>query len=289
MRAFLPTALLATLVLGGAFLLSDFGGPVGESDAAAGYVPAFSKVQRDKGPVFHQGCLIYGNKVKSGRCVYGNPRSQKVVVVFGDSHALQWTPALLRIAKQRNWRLIALLRGNCTPALVRIDAQCDRWRRNSLDRIRRTRPDLVILGTNTGKSVVVQKAGRSLSRKASDRVLQAGMVTTMRALLNTGSKVTLMRDLVLAPFTPSDCVQQNPGRPGLCSFKARRPYWLSFDYKAARRMNRVRVIDALPKVCAGGTCRATSGRILKYRDRFHLSATYVRTLSGWLGHRLRNP
>jgi hypothetical protein len=64
---------------------------------------------------------------------------------------------------------------------------------------------------------------------------------------------------------------------------------MAFDYKAARRMKRVQMIDPLQKVCPRGSCQATSGRILKFRDRFHLSATYAVTLSGWLGRRLPNP
>jgi hypothetical protein len=281
--------LFIAVALSTAVLLSDLGGGVDRSAAASGFKPAFSRVQRDKGPIFRQGCLITGPKVRSGRCVYGNPRSRTVVVVFGDSHALQWTPALLKIAKRRNWRVVALLRGNCTPALAPVDRLCDEWRRNSLDRIGKLKPDLVILGTNTGRSVLARKAGRTLNRVASGRVLQAGMVKTMKRLLNWGSQVTLMRDLVVAPFDASVCVMENQANPASCSFTANRPGWLSFDYKAARKMSRVQIIDALPKVCAGGVCRATSGRILKFRDRAHLSATYVATLDRWLGRRLQRP
>jgi hypothetical protein len=289
LKKLVPSAILAALALAGLLLLSDLGGSVRPSEAASGFRPGFASVQRDKGPVFRQGCLVVGSTVRSGPCVYGNPESDKVVVVFGDSHALQWTPPLLRIAQRRDWRVIALLRGNCTPALARIDAQCDRWRQHSLRRIRSVKPSLVILGTNTGKKVQVRKNGRLLNRRASDRVLQAGMARTMRKLLNLGADVTLMRDLVLAPFTPSDCVRQNPRRPAKCAFRAKRPFWLSFDFKAARRMSRVQMIDPLPKVCPRNRCTATSGRILKFRDRFHISATYAATLTNWLERRLQNP
>lgn len=289
LKLILPITLLAALVLGGALLLTDFGGSVRPSEAAGPYAPSFATVKKDKGPVFRQGCLVTGKRLTSGRCVYGNPKSEKIVVVFGDSHALQWTPALLKIAKRRDWRVVALLRGNCTPALAPVDKLCDKWRKNSLKRIGKLKPDLVILGTNTGKGVLTRKAGRTLNREASGRVLRAGMVTTMRKLLNGGAEVTLMRDLVIAPSLPSVCVKENPGRPGRCTFKAERPLWLSFDYKAAKKMNRVQIIDALPRVCPGGKCAATSGRILKFRDRAHLSATYARTLSGWLDRRLQKP
>ena len=71
-------------------------------------------------------------------------------MVFGDSHALQWTPALIGIASQRGWRLTALLHANCTAAQVSVDENCDRWRENSLKRISEEKPGLVIVASNTG-------------------------------------------------------------------------------------------------------------------------------------------
>jgi len=284
LRPFFTSLLLAAALLG------IFAAPAVQGGEANRFVPSFAEVQSDKGPVFSDGCLILGNRVNSGRCVYGQPKSKKVVVVFGDSHALHWTPALLRIATIKRWRLVALLRANCTSALVDTDPICNEWRRNSLARIKKLEPSLVILGTNTGRNVLVRDgSGGTLKRRASERVLQAGMVSTMKEMLDTGAKVTLMRDLALAPFDPSSCVQQNPGNLGRCSFRAVRPFWMAFDFKAARQVNRVQMIDPLPKVCPGGICRATSGKYLKFRDRFHLSATYAATLSGWLGRRLQSP
>jgi hypothetical protein len=277
------------LVLGCALMSAGCGSSDDTSEPTAAYTPDFSEVKRDKGPVFRQGCLITGNQVTSGPCVYGNPDSDNVVVVFGDSHALQWTPALLNIAEQRDWRVVALLRGNCTPSLAPVDRLCDEWRRNSLDRIDELKPDLVILGTNTGKSVLTREGGSTLNRKASGRVLEAGMVSTMKELLDGGSQVSLMRDLVVAPSLPSVCVEENPQNPERCTFKADRPLWLSFDYKAAQKMSRVQTIDALPEVCPDGECAATSGRILKFRDRAHISATYARTLTDWLEGQLQEP
>jgi hypothetical protein len=282
--------IVSTSIILAAAVLGILAVPAVQGDVANLFVPSFTEVQNDKGPVFRDGCLVLGNRVNSGPCVYGNPRSKKVVVVFGDSHALHWTPALLRIAETRDWRLIALLRANCTSALVDTDRICNRWRRNSLARMAELKPSLVILGTNTGRNVLVRDGrGRTLDRKASDQKLTAGMVTTAKRMLANGSKVTLIRDLFTAPFDPSGCVQQNPVNPSVCNFRAVRPNWLSFDYRAARRIRQVQVVDPLARICPGGTCQATSGRVLKFRDRAHLSATYVATLSGWLDRRLQKP
>ena len=249
MKALLPITLLATLVLGGAFLLSDLGGSVRSSQAAGPYAPGFAKVQRDKGPVFRQGCLVYGNRVNSGRCVYGNPRSQNIVVVFGDSHALQWTPALLKIAKRRDWRLVALLRGNCTPALVRIDRVCDRWRRNSLTRIRTLKPDLVVLGTNTGKAVVTRKGNRTLSRTASGQVLRAGMVTDDEKAAQLGIRRDPHEGPDRGALHAFGLRETEPWSPGQMRLQGAASFLALIRLQGRTQDERVKTIDALPRIC----------------------------------------
>ncbi len=54
-------------------------------------------------------------------------------------------------------------------------------------------------------------------------------------------------------------------------------------------MSRVQKIDPLPKICPRGRCAAARGRVLIWRDRAHLSATYAATLTGWLDRRLQKP
>jgi hypothetical protein len=273
-----------------ALLLGFFAASSAQGDDPGGYVPAFPDLLADSGRVAEDGCMIRFEETVSGPCVYGNPKSKKVVVLFGDSHALHWSPAFLRIAERRGWKLIALLKANCTSALADIRPACNQWRRNSLDRMRKIRPSLVVIATNTSFNVRVSDGmGGSLTRPKSGPALEAGMVETMRKMLRIGAKVTLIRDLFVPPFHPSACVESNPDNPELCSFDAARQYWMSFDYKAARRVKRVQVIDPLNAVCPGGTCEATAGRILKYRDISHFTATYAASITSFFGRRIQKP
>lgn len=279
------------LTLCGSLLaLAGFGLLVSGADGAKKYVPAFSAVKLDKGPVFHEGCLIYGPKVESGECAYGSTDSENTVVVFGDSHALQWTPALIEIARERDWRLVMLMRKNCTAALVDSDPVCNVWRRNSLKRIRAEQPGLIFVSSNTAPNVFVMRNGKRLSRAASEPILRRGMFESLLALRKTGAEVTVMRDLPMSrDFLPSVCVEENRADPGACTFRPRRPLSEAYDFAAAKRLKRIQIIDPLPKVCPGLSCRAVHGNILKFRDRGHISATFARTLTGWLDQRLQNP
>ncbi len=259
--------------------------------SARTYVPSFATVKKDKGPVFRQGCLVFTQRVTSPPCHYGEVGSKKKFTVLGDSHALQWTPALIDIAKDRGWEMTALLRKNCTAAQVNVSPVCNRWRHNALKRIRVERPKMVIVASNTAENTFVVRNGKRLSRAASEPIFRAGMYKTLLMLRKWGIKVTLIRDLPMSrDFLPPVCVSQNRNHPGRCAFPALRPLSEAYDFAAAKRLKAVHIIDPLPKVCPGGRmCRAVHGNVLKYRDRGHLSATFCRLLTGWLARRIPDP
>ena len=292
----LVTATLVALVLAGCGGSNESGDPAGNGgsqppdNASKAFVPSFSEVKQDTGPVFSEGCLIHGDEPESGECAYGDPESTKNVVVFGDSHALQWTPALIEIAKARGWRLTALLHANCTAAQVNVDANCDRWRENSLRRIREEKPGLVIVASNTGPNMTLESDGVKLDREAAEPLLEAGMAKRFEDLKAHGAEVTLMQDMAMSKnYLPSECVAEHQDDPEQCTFRMDRPPELAYDFRAAGQVGGIQVIDPLPKICPGYSCNPVHGRYLRFRDRFHITATYSRMLAPWLDSRLQNP
>ncbi|OJU95389.1 MAG: hypothetical protein BGO23_05965 [Solirubrobacterales bacterium 67-14] len=278
--------MLATAVIAFALLTVGFAGIA----TARTYIPSFDAVKKDRGPVFRDGCLIYTSDVTSPPCHYGVVGSEKKVAVFGDSHALQWTPALIKVAERRGWELTMLLRKNCTAAIVDSDPVCNRWRQHALRRIEAERSTLVFVASNTASNTFVRRDGKPLSRTASEPVFRRGMYRGLLRLRRAGAEVTVMRDLPMSrDFVPPVCVSENVNHPGRCSFPARRPLAEAYDFAAAKRFKAVQVIDPLPKVCPGRKCRAVEGNVLKYRDRGHMSATYAVRLTNWLDARLQNP
>ena len=255
-----------------------------------GFVPAFSEVKQDKGPVFGEGCLITGGKPESGECAYGSVDSPRQVVVLGDSHALQWTPALIEIATRRGWRLVALLHANCTAAQVSVNPDCDRWRENALARIKKERPGLVVVASNTGPNMTVQSGGETLDREAAEPLLESGMAKTFRDLGQAGAEVTLIQDMAMSKdYLPSECVAENRSDPAKCTFVMDRPPALAYDLKAAEEVGGIEVIDPLERICPGYVCDPVHGNYLKFRDRFHITATYSKLLAPWLDQALQNP
>lgn len=249
--------------------------------------PSPRDAKEDRGRLWNDGCLTKGKRRTSRKCVYGVRSSKTTVVLFGDSHALQYFPALNELARKHRWRLVGLTRASCPIADVNYQPTCNAWRENTLRRIETTeRPDLVVVSNATDRRFRVVRAGDRIDRRSSQPVLEAGQARTLRRLRAAGASVALIRDQARAPFNVAHCVSDAIDDLESCAFRAKRPPLYAFDARGAARVKRVRVIDPMPVLCPERRCPAVIGNALVYRNTYHLTATYARTLAPWLERRL---
>jgi len=104
--------------------------------------------------VYDDGCHANYAQTNSEKCEYADKKSQKTMVLYGDSHAAQWFPALVEIASRSGYKLISLTKSAC-PAVdtVRLDqggfkmSRCKQWRINSIKRIQEIDPDVLIMSS----------------------------------------------------------------------------------------------------------------------------------------------
>ena len=247
----------------------------------------------DKGQAYEDGCLTEGLVLESPDCVYGDPDSDVTVVLFGDSHALQYAPALTPVAEENGWRLVVLTRGACTPADVKIGTLCRQWRSSALRRIRDEDPDMIVLATSTaGELDMFTADGRRVSEPESVPLHEEGMVRTIEDLKKTGATIVMMGDQVQGPSVPDplphQCVGDNLENLRACAFPNDPPTDRYFDSRAARTTG-IELISPSPKLCDDQLCPAVIGNALVYRDSYHMSATYAETLAPWLARRLPVP
>ena len=264
-------------------------GPLQEQVSAIRPTPA--DAAGDRGALFDEGCLVKGKDRTSPECVHGDPDGETTVVVLGDSHALQYHPALRRIADRRGWRLVGLTRASCPIGEVDYQPTCNAWREHALRRIERERPDLVLTSSATDQRFRVKVGGTRLSRSASQPLLERGYAATFRRLSATGARVAVIRDQARAPFEVGECVSRNPSELRRCAFRPRRAGAYAFDARGAEQAaRRVKVIDTIgvlcPRTSGRRLCPAVIGDVLVYRDTYHLSATFAATLDRWLEPRL---
>ncbi|HEU4974123.1 MAG TPA: acyltransferase family protein [Baekduia sp.] len=256
--------------------------------------PNLRHAEEDRGRAFSDGCHLKGTRrVSSPDCVYGSRGSRKTVVNVGDSHGLMYAPALMKLARHRGWRLVSLTKAGCTVAEVDLDDRCDAWRENTLRRIERERPSVVVVssGTNDGDRYAVRRDGKRLSRAASEPLLERGFRQTLQRLRRTGAKVVVIRDIAHARHDVIDCVADHLKHLAKCAVVPHRSSARAFDAKGAHGLRGVRVVDPLLKLCpvqpeGGRRCPAVIGNVLVYRNHYHLTATFARTLAPWLGRHL---
>lgn len=105
----------------------------------------------EKPAVYGDDCHVNYGETKSGYCTYGDTKSLRTLVLYGDSHAAQWFPALEQIALERGYKLISLTKSACPAVDAPREDQgafknvhCEKWRQNSIARIKSIHPDAVI-------------------------------------------------------------------------------------------------------------------------------------------------
>ena len=113
---------------------------------------------------------------QSPSCVYGASHADTTVVLFGDSHAAQWFPAIDSIARRRGWRLVALTKTACpVPQVVVINGrlarrytECEAWRRSAIDRISALRPALVVAASARSYKLLVGGGQQEWTESSTD-------------------------------------------------------------------------------------------------------------------------
>ena len=239
------------------------------------------------------GCLVKLEETESKPCVYGDPDSETTVVLYGDSLAMQYFPAVAKLAEKRGWRLVGLVKAGCSPAeltvynerLEREYTECDEWRERTLDRIETDEdPDLILVSGRVSTPIVEE--GEVLAEETGLGRMEDGYERVLRRLRATGSQVAVIRDLPPSPRNIPDCVSESLNNLEACTFRPDRAHLESPDNRAAVGVDGVKLIDLTPLVCPRGLCRAVIGDALVFRDYDHLTPTFAATLAPMLDQQL---
>lgn len=233
-----------------------------------------------------------GRPSKSASCLYGNLKSKTTIVLFGDSHALSWFPAVDRVATRQGWRLEVRTMSACPPADIllwnpnfgRVSTECTAWRKRTITQIAKEHPAIVLVAGTRGFATVDQ-SGTQLDGDARTRAWQAGMKRTLDRLVPAASRVIVIADVPLSGQHPPACLSANPTSVLACATPfsvAVNEAWLATEQRAAE-VSYAGFIDPTRWVCPSSPCPVVIGHVLVFRDQGHLTAIFARTL----GDRLR--
>ncbi len=245
--------------------------------------PTLAAAADDKPLVSENGCSVDFAATTPRQCVFGDPHSTTTVVLFGDSHAAQWFPAMEAVADARGWRLVSITKDAC-PApdmlvyrseLKRAYTECQQWRDGSLAAIEALHPSLVVLASSESQTA-------SDPARNTDAGWAGAWTTTIERIRATGSKVTLLSDTPRPFGDAPECLAQHLADFTACAQKrssaVQHPQRRQLVAAAATRAGAT-VIDPLPWFCTDQRCPPIVGNVLVYRDESHITATYARLLA----------
>ncbi|MCO8275432.1 hypothetical protein M1L60_33105 [Actinoplanes sp. TRM 88003] len=230
-------------------------------------------------------CEAGPRAVRIEPCVLGDRASATDVVLYGDSHAGMWVPAMSEIAERRDWRVQVFGKPACPTLNItfwnqreqRPFAECDQFRTFVTGRIAAIKPELLIV-TNESYS---QKRGPGQLITPGD--WQDGLTHTLRTLKGLARQVVVLGDTPVLEQSPPQCLAVHRADVAACSTTrtaATARTWNAAEAGAAKSTG-AGYVSVLPWLCTG-VCMPVIGNVLVYRNRFHLTGTYVRMLNGVL-------
>jgi peptidoglycan/LPS O-acetylase OafA/YrhL len=249
--------------------------------------------------LYDDGCIAELLQEKPLECEFGDASSAVTLVLFGDSHAAQWFPALERVAYARGWRVVSMIKASCPAAsapvfsriLERDYPECWRWREMALRRLAALRPAAVIASSSVA---YVRGAHRSATESRLTIAEWAeGTRQTLVALDAAGVRTLFLRDVPRPGFDVPLCLARAAWRASDGETACRVPRAAALDEavfaaerEAAAGLAHVAVMDLSDQFCGAELCEPVRDRLLVYRDTNHLSVSFAETLAEVLGARI---
>ncbi len=249
--------------------------------------PSLGSARSDVAASYANGCHTtpYGRSIHP--CVVGDPSGSIRITLFGDSHALQWLPALERIGKARHWKIVTITKSACPSVDVSFQEpyfpgalpSCRMWRERGSRWIRSHHQDLVIISNSRGYRLI---DGRGSLIPASRRhePWGRGLARTLETM-PVDQEILVLGDTPLPRVDVPACLRAHPKRIDACVRRRSRTTSEAHDVaeRAAADAHGATFGSLSLAVCPYDPCPVIVSDRLIWRDRSHLTATYARQLA----------
>ncbi len=235
-------------------------------------------------------CDVTRRDTTSTLCTFGNPDSDRTVLIFGDSHGAMWIPALDRIGKKNDWKVIQLTKPGCiapdlqiwSNSLGREYSECDQWRDWAVQQIARIEPDLLLV-TSAGKGIYLAIDGEP-TQDGLDDAWRAGLGSTLDAVTPHAGRVVVIGDMAYPSQPGIDCLTQHESSASACNTPVDQAVLAGHNQveRETAGAHGADYIDIIPWFCAQGTCPAVIGGLTVHRDALHINENYAVFLSSAL-------
>lgn len=221
----------------------------------------------EKPKIYLDDCHVNNGETLSGECTYGDKSSDKTIILYGDSHAAQWFPALEKIAQSNGLKLVSLTKSACpAPEVKKVEvgayknADCFAWRANSLKRIAEINPEAVILSGFQHFEFPSNFSSREQWWSQGQKIAYEHLRGTAKKLIYISDTPHPLRDIpnCLASGGGDKCDTTEKSNPSVAG---------SFTK-----------LDPTPWLC-NEICPAVVNGVVAYRDASHISVEMSRSLA----------
>jgi hypothetical protein len=230
-----------------------------------------------------QQCVSLAQSPEVRTCDFGDPSAGTRIVLFGDSHAIQWFNPLMGMAESHGWKLTTFVKSGCPATDLRevnspaFATACNTWRAEAIRRLVGIRPSAVFIGNATA-----YLRGENNKPSISLQDWRDGTRRTLESLSNAGLRVAVMRDNPHFAFDVPTCWARSlrhswyPG--GSCETSqsaALDPAIFAAEKAAAQGLSNVHFIDMTDQLCREDTCWTLQKGEVMYRDDNHLTGSFA--------------
>ncbi len=221
---------------------------------------------RNRALPYTHGCVNVGVNARLQPCDFGVRGAKRTILLYGDSHAVQWFEPLERIAQQRGYHLVLLAKGGCPVVDVVVPTPvlrytCPPYRDSAIAWIAENRPDVVVVSNS-----YVQYTDDA-------ETWAAGAETTLARLAEVAPHLVVIGDNPASRTDPPACLSGHVDDASACATarsQAVRPDRISGEVAAARA-NGATFVDTTDWLCTPDTCPVVIGDLLVLRDETHLT------------------
>lgn len=252
----------------------------------------FTHARKDRPEISRENChaAVPGVEIDADKCTFGGPDAQRTMVLFGDSHAAQWSPAINEIVKRDDeWRFLAMTKSGCATIdipiynkMIKRDyTECLDWQGNAFSEIEKIYPDIVFYSISSHYPVPSDK----FVSKVEETILK---------LSNISKKIVIISDTPSFDKDPIIVTQRNEWQRQFfnldrnLTLNSVTPDFLNeHQSEVAGKNDNVFVINFNDEICPNSSCSFEhhDGSIT-YSDDDHITASFSKKLSWSLEKRL---
>ena len=247
-------------------------------------IPSLDSIKQDMPSAYLEKCISRGTSDVVKVCRYGDSEGVPVVLI-GDAYALQWQPVLADLAIANKWDLQVISKTGCLLGSIPRQVSgmdedkqqaCVQWQSGVIEKLRGEQARVVFVAQNPSPSMAPDiKGGRR------QEVLAEGLERFSKAAFGDTTSVIYIRSV---PNLGKECGSEKTliscSRPISDAIQRRDPALLAADTEGRL------LLDAVDGICGAESCEAVVGNVIVNRSPGLLSATYARSMGGFLAEKL---